>query len=827
MKRANMALILLVLVIGIPVYGQLRRGDRDFNLYRFSQAIPSYEKAFRTSNKQIQAKAAERLGDCYRLINEAQQARSWYSKAAEFEDIPPIVYFHLGQALRTCGEYEKAKEAFNEFAKRNPADSRGSLFAGYSMQPLIFDPTLSEYEIKNMQSVNSGWSDFSPITHKDGILFVSDRGKSLSQGGIFKWTNYNYLNLYYSEPSVHKDLWSDFSAPKPAGDKLNQPHHDGPAFIVSDNSRIYITRTTTNRVKKGKETIATRKLKIYIVETLGSKTVQEPFQLNSDDYSVAHATLTTDGKTIIFSSDKPGGFGGMDLYYSKQSGGKWSSPINLGPTINTTENDVFPYLLNDTILYFSSAGHPGYGGLDLYRSKLIKDFVWGEVEGLKFPLNSSYDDFGIMFNKGQPSGFFSSNRPGGYGKDDIYAFRSRKLPFPLEASLKIDSKTGLRVGKEAMMNGFVKDKQTLKPIEGSKVFVVNTGTNKVNVLESGPDGSYKTPIQKGVLYIVKAMKDGYLHDCLKVRFSEDDPSTSLSAPRDLLLDKIEVDKVFVLENIYYDFDKWFIRPDAAIELNKLVQLMRDNPIRVELGSHTDSRGSDEYNIRLSQRRAEAAVEYIISQGIAPNRIIAKGYGETKLTNRCSNGVPCTPEEHQANRRTVVTVLNFDQQAKDLAKTPKIFNVGDEVDIYLFAPGFFSDCLEVANDVEQSQTPKVDFKTSDATPQTQPANTPQQPADVSQPEALQASPNAGASTASEACFGVQLAAARRTIDLNDPLWRNVVGLKSYFDGTIYRYVVGCEETMNAAILLRNSMQAKGYKEAFVVKVSDGKIIPANQ
>ncbi|MDP2423233.1 MAG: OmpA family protein [Bacteroidales bacterium] len=522
---------------------------------------------------------------------------------------------------------------------------------------------------------------------------------------------------------------------------------------------------------------------------------------------------------IIFSSDMPGGYGGMDIYYCTMKEGRWSAPVNLGANINTTENEVFPYLLNDSVLYFSSNGLPGYGGLDIYRVTRTNDKGWSAPENLRFPVNSSYDDFGILLFSNQGNGLFSSSRPGGLGKDDIYAFRLKKTIGPTGEQIAEDQ----QVTQVPILSGFVKDKQTLRPIERSKVFVVNTLTNKVKVLETDPTGNYKVPIQKGVLYMVKAMKDGYIQDCLQLRFSETDTTTKLSAPRDLLLDKLEIDKVFVLENIYYDFDKWFIRPDAAIKLNKLVRLMSENPIRVELGSHTDSRGSDEYNIRLSQRRAESAVEYIISQGISPSRLVAKGYGESKLTNQCSNGVPCTPEEQQANRRTEFTVLNFDQQAKDLAKTPKLFNAGDEVDIYWFPPGFFSDCLEIGIQDEQRTIPQTEGQTAASTKQPQPVSA-QPTTNNPQPTAAQAATTIGTIASALPCYGVQLIATRRNIDLNDPLWRNAEGLRSYFDGTTYRYVVGCEETMNAAISLRNSLQAKGYKDAFVVKVSDGKVLP---
>ncbi len=695
MKKIASILTIFMLIMSIQGFGQIRKADRKYTLYHFARAIPYYQKALKSSDPLIHLRALNRLGDCYRLTNEIEKAVSHYSLAAENPQADPIVWLHLGETLQRIGEYEKAKSAFEKYASLAPADSKGTLFASTVMIHKAWKDLEGGWEIKNSDNLNSPWSEFSPAPYMNGILFASDRGTDLLNKMSFGWTGTSYLKLYGSEPLIYKDFWRGFGEPTLLGGSLNQYYHNGPAFVTSDNSRIYITRTLWTKDKKGKDRIVTRLLKIYSGDLKGGSG-PEPFAHNSNEYSVAHPALTKDGKTMVFSSDMPGGKGGMDLYFSRFENGAWSKPQNLGDQINTIGNEAFPFLLNDTILYFASSGLPGYGGLDIFRSILDAGMQWGEPVNLKAPLNSSYDDFGICLAQDGQTGLFSSSRPGGKGKDDIYALKVKALPpkevkpTPVEEPVVIE-KPAEKPSMAAQLTGYVKDKQTSLPIEGSKVYVLNTITNKVLVLETDPQGKFAAPIEKGILFMVKAMKDGYIQDCMQFSFPESQEGTSLSAPRDLLLDKLEVNKVFVLENIYYDFDKWNIRPDAAIELNKLVQIMNENPIRIELGSHTDSRGSDPYNQALSQRRAESAVQYIISQGISANRLTAKGYGETKLVNRCANGVPCSDAEHQANRRTEFKIIDIIRQLQARPADLPSFKAGDEVDYRLLPANFFTNC----------------------------------------------------------------------------------------------------------------------------------------
>jgi len=350
----------------------------------------------------------------------------------------------------------------------------------------------------------------------------------------------------------------------------------------------------------------------------------------------------------------PGGLGGTDIYSCKWMGGQWDLPVNLGPSVNSFGDEMFP-AINGNQLYFASNGIAGFGGLDLFRSTLT-DGKWSNAENLGLPVNSSFDDFAMVLDARGKKGFFSSNRPGGMGSDDIYACKlidSKSKKKSSTEQLAVLMQDSLSV----MVSGIVRDKQSLKPMPNTTVFLLNTQTGISKVLKTDANGKFSTLASKGIMYVVKGMENNYLSDCFNFRFATTDTAHMLTVPRDLMLDRLEVNKVisirnmdYSIESIYYDFDRWFIRQEAEKELDKLVQVMKENPVTVELGSHTDSRGTKEYNIDLSQKRAESAVRYIVLRGIDESRITAKGYGETQPINHCIDGVPCSPPEHQANPR---------------------------------------------------------------------------------------------------------------------------------------------------------------------------------
>ncbi len=793
MKNKKIIIAVLFMAFSLQVFPQIKKANRQYELFRYSKAIPLYKKAAQSKDEKIRKEATAKLADCYRLINDVNESRSWYLRATEFDGTNPQNYYYLGQALRSLQKYDEARQAFLKYAELAPADKRGQIYADYSLEINEWTDLPPSAEVKNTVSLNSKFADFGPAFYKNGIVLASDRQLSLMDSRPYYWTNFSYLDLYYSEPKFYQDYWSEMSEPSSLSHKFNQTYHDGPAYFT-DDSKIYLTRTKMEKVKKGEENLRTHVLKIYYAGLGDGKIEYKDFTHNTDQFSNGHPTVFSDQKTMIYVSDKPDGMGGSDLYKTVFEGGKWGTPENLGDQINSVGNEVFPYLVNDSLLYFASDGHLGYGGLDLFVSTLA-DGKWSTPVNLKAPVNSSFDDFAIAVSDDLASGFFSSDRPGGQGSDDIYAFRNAKQPVKKTVT-----------AEKLLVSGYVKDKTTKMPLAGAKVFVLNTKTNKVKVLETDSDGYFSTPAEKGVLYVTKAVKPDFLADCLNFRIAPADTVSNQKTPRDLLLDKLEVNKIFVIENIYYDLDKWYIREDAKPPLENLVAILKHYPISIELSSHTDSRASDGYNDELSQKRAESAVRYIMLQGIDPSRMIARGYGESRLVNRCTDGVECTEPEHQANRRTEFKMLSIDEPEAGNQIDPNIFNAGEEIDVYLFDPDFFRSCFGITANEEPSVVPL-------------PVAPPNAPATSPQKETAQQVFNGS----NDDCFGVQLLASVTEIALDDRELKGARDVKSYFSGKWYKYVSGCTQTYEEAVELRKELVEQGLTKAFIVRIENGKVV----
>ena len=691
MKTIRIIFISLCMVAFLqPANAQLHSANKMFSLYRYSEAIPLYMKVVaKESDPALLREASARLADCYRLTNDVDKAAEWYSKVVQSASIDPLNYLYLGQALQGKGEYEKARMAFLEYSRLVPADPRGQMFANACNLPGQWDSLPEAFEIKNLASLNSKWSDFSPINYKDGIIFTSDRKENLLESPVYGWTNHDYHDMYFAKKDNPDDPLGSTQKPNPISKNINRTYHDASPAFSADYAVMYFTRSYNDKAAE-KDQIKTHMLKVFSAGNKGNGwTNEKHFFLNSDSYSVAHPSLTADGKTIFFSSDMPGGFGAFDIWYCTWQTDKWSDPVNAGQDVNTSGNEAFPFALNDSILYFASNGLPGYGGMDVFVATKMNG-QWQTPQNLKRPVNSSYDDFSFVANPENTKGFFSSNRPGGLGSDDIYAFNC--LPVVPETKPVVESKPVIiPVPEPLTVSGYVKDKNSMAPVEGATVYMLNNKTGVVKLLVTNSDGLFKSIIEPDASYVIKATKLNYLSDCLPFLQLDADKVRSQVIPRDLLLDKLEVNRVIKLENIYYDLDKSFIRPDAAIELDKVVKTMKETTISIELGSHTDSRGSDAYNEALSQRRADAAVKYIIQHGVSKDRITAKGYGERKLVNKCANGVNCTPEEHQANRRTEIRITSVSNEMPDNAVTKPGFNDGDEVDRKQLPADFFDNC----------------------------------------------------------------------------------------------------------------------------------------
>ncbi len=584
-----------------PQNSKVKRADVLFNDFAYVEAIKLYEESVRDGN--IDAYVCKKLADANRKIGNTEQSEHWYRTLIDMGTNEPLDYYYYAQSLKSNKKYKEAEKWIKKFSEWQEQDSRMKREVESIRKRIC--PILDSNSIEVVKlSINSRYSDFSPAFYKDKVVFASSRDTFQNR---YVWDKQPFIDLFVCE----KDASLQLKNVTPFSKELNSPYHEGPMTFDETGNTIYFTRNNLNLngklVKNAKDKI--NNLKIYSSHLVGNVWggIKE-FPYNSDDFSTGHPTLSKDGNKIYFASDRPGGYGQADVYVCTKQDGEWGEPQNLGETVNTEGNEMFPFLINDSILLFSSDGLVGFGGLDIFLANLQSNGEW-KITNMGYPLNSPKDDFGAIINEEMKWGYFSSNRKGTEGKDDIYAFKFKKIisQTPPDSTNLVSTNVvgGNVVGNNPPQNNSRGQTQNVTP----------------------PQNTLNPPIDTAntVIFNGKTVKVG---------------------------------ETFVLENIYYDLDKYNIRPDAAVELNKVIRFMILYPNAViELSSHTDSRASFEYNATLSQNRAKSAAEYICKSGnIDPKRIIYKGYGETKLVNNCSDGVNCSETDHQLNRRTEITIL---------------------------------------------------------------------------------------------------------------------------------------------------------------------------
>ena len=629
-QKFSISLIAICIIFSSCADYHIRQGNRLYNDLAYNKAITEYQKGLSKKENNL---ARINLAESYRKMNNLSKAEEEYAKVVLQSDAQPIHKLRYAQLLMKNGKEVMARSYFELYLQSNPNDQavRKLLASCDSVENWKKDSV--NYTIKT-STLNSGQTNFSPVWYKDGIVFTSDRS---TKGKTYEWTGRPFLEMYYAKGNLE----NGFSNPTPMSG-INGIYHDGPATFNAAGDTMYFTRNNYEGKKVQRSNSNIVDLKIYRAikkDTLWGNLSE--FEYNSKDYSNGHPALNSDGSKMYFVSDMPGGLGGTDIYMVERMNNTWGKPVNMGPDVNTPYNDMFPTVYKDSILYFSSEGHYNMGGLDLFSYNL-KGQSKSEARNMGYPLNSGYDDFGIALNDSGTAGIFSSNRNSkNTSEDNLYTFLVNDIRFTLE--------------------GIAVEKVTQAPVAGVLAELTNTITGKKETVTTGPDGKFNFKLNPNTPYSVVGSKDGYFTNTEPVTTVGKLVSENMFVKLKLELEKIVVNKPIVLKNIYYDLDKWDIRPDAANELNNLVQIMSENPtIYIELGSHTDSRSDDHYNDILSQKRAEAAVNYIVSKGIDTKRMAAKGYGETQLVNKCSNGVECTEEEHQANRRTEFKVVSFEK-----------------------------------------------------------------------------------------------------------------------------------------------------------------------
>jgi len=697
-----------------------------YDKFDYTTAARIYKRAVKKTPSNTSA--IEQLAKCYMALNKSDQAEIWLGQLANSASADPIYKFYYAQALRNNGKYDEAKQFYADYAKIAKDDKRSQeILKGIGMIALLSkdNPT---YQVQ-LLNCNSSASDFGPSLYKDKLYFASNREKDIIVRRTDRWTKMPFLQVYTAD--VDPNTNNANKATLLRGKEPNGRFHEGPMCVDPITNEMYITRS--NYLNKPiKATDKAVKLKIYKLAynsangKWDSKLISD-FFYNNDQYSCAHPSISKDGQDLYFSCDDAKGKGLSDIYVCHKQGNTWGNPENLD--INTPGREMFPFIADDGTLYFASDGHFGLGGLDIYAVKKDANGKWGKIANMGAPLNSQYDDFAYTQNSDGSKGFFTSNRPGGVGDDDIYSFTKEGVRLCGEvidaktqeklagASVKIYSgstylttlisdKSGafcydaapnttykLTTNKVGYLtndmtvemkttpktvtipldrNGYlldvlVIDSKLKQPVSEEDVTLVNVQTLKEVKKTTGTDGYCYYDLEANSDYKIMVGEKIINPDCRYLANSATVSTKGVAAPAELKV-TIEVRKLcrnipIRIDNIYYDLDKYDIRPDAAIELDKLVKVLQDNPnMEIELSSHTDCRASFQYNMWLSAKRAEAAVNYIVRKGVNPARMIAAGYGETRLVNRCEcegdKMVPCTEEEHQENRRTEFKILQF-------------------------------------------------------------------------------------------------------------------------------------------------------------------------
>ena len=627
---------------------ELQKANNMYKNYAYVDAIKIYEKI--AEKGYVNQEMLESLGNSYYYNAEYKNALRWYEQLFEEGkyDVKTEYYYRYAQALKSVGRYDESDKMMNKFAElTGNTDTRAVLFEENKDYQEVIHSNSGRLELHPV-SINTEFSEYGTALYGDKIVFTAANSGKTSKGGVSQWTGESYYDLYIADRDKQA-----LSNKKFFSTTINTPFNESTAVFTKDGNTLYFTRNNYVNRRIGTDVENTILLKILRAtkDSDGNwgNVVELPF--NSNNYNVAHPALSPDEKFLYFASDMEGTLGESDIFRVEILGdNEYSTPENLGDVINTSGRESFPFVSKNNILYYSSDGIPGLGGLDIFAVKFYENGTVSKPINIGMPGNSADDDFCFVMDSDTKVGFLSSNRPGGKGRDDIYSFYEEK-PLVFDC--------------EKMIKGVLKDSEKNDVIADGVIVLSDKTMKEVARQKTKEDGSFAFDKVdcKDLYYYLRAEIGDYVTTEVKVDLNvEGDVFYEfMIKPREIAIDKdVDLAKVLNIKEIYFDFDKSDIRPDAAVELAKIVEVMRENPkMKIDIRSHTDSRASDEYNLRLSERRAKATLEWMVKQGIERKRLTAKGYGETQLVNGCSNGVPCTDEEHQANRRSEFIIVSMD------------------------------------------------------------------------------------------------------------------------------------------------------------------------
>ena len=633
-----MAGFIMLALAGGCKSAKLSVADEQMDRGEFFDASKTYRKVYNKLTKRedrpLRGEVAYKMATCYRRLNQAASAASAYQNAIRYGYPDSLVYYYLGRSLQADGKYAKAIDAYRTYLEYSPDDvlaKEGARGCRLALQQK--NAPKSRYIVKNAKLFNSRRADFAPMyldKNYDQLFLTSTNEKAMGENKS-EITGMKKGDIYVSR----KNERGEWQRPEPVEGELNPDMDEGIVSFSPDGQTMYLT-------KARRSPTANTSVEIYTSRRSDATwSAAQKYEITADTLSaVGHPAVSPDGKYLYFTSDMPGGYGGKDIW-RVAVGERIGSLENLGPQINTPGDEMFPYVRTDSTLYFSSDGHPGFGGLDLFKASLNSTGDRWSVENMGLPMNSAGDDFGITYGPGE-TGFFSSNRGDRRGYDHIYSF---ELP-----ELKVT------------ISGWVMDKDE-EPVPKAVIRIVgDDGSNQKEVARD--DGSFSFNLQRGVKYVMMAGAKGYLN--VKQEFESDTAEEDADYAVDFILASIS--KPQVVENIFYDFDKATLRPESKEALDEMAQMLRDNPnVTIEMGSHTDRHGSDAYNENLSDRRAKSVIDYLIGAGIAADRLKWQGYGESRpktVTKRINREFPQFPEGTVLNEEYVQTLSEADQEAAD-------------------------------------------------------------------------------------------------------------------------------------------------------------------
>ena len=628
---------------------KLSEADAQFQRGEYYDASVTYKKVYNKLRKKEErpqrGEVAFKMGRCYKLLNMSARASAAFQNALRYEYPDSTTHFMLAQALHADGKYAAALRSYDKYLEFCPDDSLAINCAEGCRTAQEIRARGSRYVVKQAKLFNSRRADFCPMylgADCDQIYYTSTTEKATGDKKS-EITGMKNADVFFSK----KNEKGEWERPEPVEGELNTEFDEGIVAFSPDAQTMYLT-------KARRELNAPTSVEIYTSTRSDAKwSAPVKFEITADTLSTfGHPAVSPDGEYLYFVSDMPGGYGGKDIWRISLKE-RQGSLVNLGPDINTEGNDDFPYVRSDGSLYFSSDGHPGMGGLDIFRATAVgdpADLRW-KVENMGFPINSAGDDFGITFGKGE-DGFFSSNRGDARGYDHIYSFEYDPVRITIE--------------------GLVMDKDE-EPVKNAIIRIVgNDGSNQKEVARD--DGSFSFALQRGVKYVMLAGAKGYLNQ--KQEFASDSTMEDANYWVEFILPSIS--KPSVVENIFYDYDKADLRPESKTALNELIAVLHDNPnVTIEMASHTDRWGSDAYNINLSERRAKSVVDYLVENGISRDRLQPHGYGKSRpktVTKRIARLYPQVKEGDILTEEFIKTLSEEDQQAADQINRRTEFSV---------------------------------------------------------------------------------------------------------------------------------------------------------